>query len=120
MQINFRNKVLKEKHSRKDVFKFSCNGRQFSVAELKQNLLLFMGVSEGSNNQLSQVTLNPELLVGKKIKHCFQVGEELVWYTGTVLSMNPETMEFEVQYDDDDVFLFTLLDDISSGDLVSL
>uniref|UniRef100_A0A1X7UAB5 Uncharacterized protein n=1 Tax=Amphimedon queenslandica TaxID=400682 RepID=A0A1X7UAB5_AMPQE len=121
LQINFQNKVLKEKHSRKDVFKFSHNGRQFSVAELKLNLLLLMGVSEGSNNQLSQVTLNPELLVGKKIKHCFEVGEELVWYTGTVLSMNPETMEFEVQYDDEDnVCFFTLLDDISSGDLVLL
>ena len=41
-----------------------------------------------------------------------------MWYKGTVLSMNPETMEFEVEYEEEeDTYLFTLLDDITSGDL---
>ena len=63
------------------------------------------------------IMLNPELLVGKNIKHRFQVGLELVWYTGTVISMNPNTMEHQVQYEgEDDICSFTLLD-ILSGDL---
>ena len=38
-----------------------------------------------------------------------------MWYKGTVLSMNPETMEFEVEYEEEeDTYLFTLLDDITS------
>ena len=41
-----------------------------------------------------------------------------MWYKGTFLSMNPETMEFEVEYEEEeDTYLFTLLDDITSGDL---
>ena len=56
--------------------------------------------------------------MGKNIKHYFQVGDELVWYKGTLLSMNPQTMEFEVEHEEEeDTYLFTLLDDITSGDL---
>ena len=121
LQINFRNKVLGQTHINKDLFKFSCNRRQLSIDQLKQNLLHLIGVGEESPSQskrLSHIRQHPELLVGKKIKHCFQVGDELVWYNGTVLSLNPETMEFEVEYEgEDDICLFTLLDDISSGDL---
>ena len=121
LQINFRSKVLGQTHVNKDLFKFSCNRRQLSVGQLKQNLLLLIGVGQESpsqNHQLSHIRQHPELLVGKNIKHCFQVGDELVWYKGTILSMNPETMEFEVEYEEEeDTYLFTLLDDITSGDL---
>ena len=37
--------------------------------------------------------------------HRFEVRGKLSWYNRTVLSMNPETMEFEVQYEDDDEFI---------------
>ena len=121
LQIDFRNKVLGQTRINKDLFKFSCNRRQLSVDQLKQNLLHLIGVGEESpsqSKQLSHIRQHPELLVGKKIKHCFQVGDELVWYNGTVLSLNPETMEFEVEYEGEDgICLFTLLDDFSSGDL---
>ena len=69
---------------------------------MKQNLLLLIGVGEESpsqSKQLSHRRQHSELLVGKKIKHCFQVRDELVWYNGTILSMNPETTEFEVEYE---------------------
>ena len=102
-------------------FKFSCNRRQLSVDQLKQNLLLLIGVGQESpsqNHQLSHIRQHPQLLVGKNIKHCFQVGDELVWYKETVLSMNPQMMEFEVEYEEEeDTYLFTLIDDITSGDL---
>lgn len=87
LQISFRNKVLGQKHSNKDVFKFSHHKKQFTVDELKQNLLLLIGVDEGASgpsasesNCLSYIVVHPQLLVGKKIRHCFQVGEKLLWY----------------------------------------
>ena len=123
LQINFRRKVLGQTHPDKAVFQFSHNQKQYTIAQLK-NLLLLIGVieePEPSNDggiQLSDIMLNPELLVAKNIKHRFQVGLELVWYTGTVISMNPNTMEHQVQYEgEDDICSFTLLDDILSGDL---
>ena len=56
------------------------------TVQLKKNLLLLIGVieepdpSSDGGIQLSDIMLNPELLVGE-IKHRFQVGLELVWYS---------------------------------------
>ena len=61
---------------------------------------------------------HPELLVRKRIRHCFQVGDELVWFNGIVINMNPESKEYKLQYDGEkETCLFTLLDDITSRDL---
>ena len=124
LHINFRNKVLKQTHTRNDLFKFSCNGKQRSVTQLKQNLLVLIGVDKQShsahiNDQLSHITLHPEILIGKKLRHRFQLGKELLWYIGIVMRMNSQLMEFEVQCEgEEDICWFTLLDDISSsGDL---
>ena len=61
----------------------------------------------------------PTLLVGKKIRHRFEVEHKSVWFVGTVLSMDVNTKEFEVSYEgeSDEICRFTLLDDIESGDL---
>ena len=59
----------------------------------------------------------PALLVGKKVRHRFEVGKELEWFIGTVLSVDLET-KFQVSYEgESDVCCFTLLDDIVHGDL---
>ena len=63
---------------------------------------------------------NTQLLVGRRIRHQFQVEgtSELVWYDGTVKNLNPETNEFQVIYDgEDEVCNYALLNDIQSGDL---
>ena len=123
LQISFRHKVLNQTNPDKSVFKFSHNRKQFSVAQLEKNLLLIIGVTEETEFsncelQLSDIMLRPELLVGKKIRHRFQVGEDLIWYNGTVISINPKTMEHQVQYDkEEDICSFALLEDISNGDL---
>ena len=67
--------------------------------------------------QLSDIMDKPELLVGRQIRHRFQVGEDLIWYNGTVISINLNTMEHKVQYEDDEICSFQLLEDISNGDL---
>ena len=84
---------LKEKVARLSLDNAELN----ETVQLKKNLLLLIGVieepdpSSDGGIQLSDIMLNPELLVGE-IKHCFQVGLELVWYNGTVISMNPNTI----------------------------
>lgn len=128
LQINFRHKVLGQTYPNKDVFKFSCNRKQHSVSQLKENLYLLIGVDEDAPSSssptnhiisLEDVLLHPELLVGRKIRHRFQVGKKLIWYNGTILHLNSETKEYQVEYEgEDDICFFPLLDDISNGDLV--
>ena len=51
VQINFRNKVLSQTHPNKDVFKFSCNRKQYSINQLKMNLLtLVEAMHEGDSS----------------------------------------------------------------------
>ena len=83
---------------------------------------LLIGDSENStvipNSDTNHIMAHPELLVRKRIRHCFQVGDELVWFNGIVINMNPESKEYKVQYDgEEETCLFTLLDDITSRDL---
>ena len=128
LQINFRNKVLGQKHPNKDVFRFSHNRKQYSTNQLKMNLLSLVESMHGDNSTdnpmvtdrstLEQMQKKPTLLVGKKIRHRFEVGKELVWYIGTVLSVDLQTKEFQVHYEgESDICSFTLLDDILHGDL---
>ena len=42
------------------------------------------------------IYLQPELLIGRRIKHRFQVDGELVWYVGVVQQLNFVTNEFQV------------------------
>lgn len=122
LQIKFRQKVLGQTHPNKDVLKFSHNHKQFSVNQLKNNLLLLIG--EDAEPSLGGTSLNedymqhPANLVGKRIRHRFKVGRKYAWYNGTVLSMNPNTKEFDVEYDgEEDICCYALLEDIANGDL---
>ena len=122
LQIKFWKKVLGQTHENKDIFKFSKNKRQLSVLELKHNLLVLIGESEDAMDLLtisrSHIMAHPEVLIGKRIRHCFQVGDSLEWFNGTVISMSTHSMEFEVKYDkEEETCSFTLLDDVLSGDL---
>lgn len=112
----------------KSVFQFSHNRRAFSVEQLRHNLTQLLDsdcmlapVPESAQSfSTSQIIDEPELLVGKRIKHRFQEDENLVWYTGTVLSVDDE-MKFKIEYDgESDYYSFKLLDDIINGDLVLL
>ena len=127
LQLNFRQKVLGQTHSDKCLFKFSHNGKQYSVEQLKSNLCKILEDQENHSSSceniltdtsiVKQILLQPQLLVGKRIKQRFNEDGKLVWYEGTVLSMS-ETREYEVIYDEDDIYCFSLLND--NGDLVVL
>ena len=127
LQINFRNKVLNQLPSNNALFKFSHCRKQFTVEQLKHNLYKLLEeeftvkeICNNTNSTLDEIVSKPQLLVGRRIRHRFQVEgtSELVWYDGTVKNLNPETNEFQVIYDgEDEVCNYALLDDIRSGDL---
>ena len=97
LQINFRNKVLKQLPSINSLFKFSQNKKQFTVEQLKHNLCKLLEQESSRRTPMScsleEIVVNPHLLVGQRIRQRFKVEEssELVWYFGTVLKMNPST-----------------------------
>ena len=83
---------------------------------------MLIGESEDAMDLLtisrSHIMAHPEVLIGKRIRHCFQVGDSLEWFNGTVISMSTHSMEYEVKYDkEEETCSFTLLDDVLSGDL---
>lgn len=122
LQINFRHKVLGQTHLNKHLFQFSHNRKQYSITQLTENLLTLIGELEPPTDTCSDLILlterNPEFLVGRSIRHCFQCDDELVWYNGRILSMDPKTKEYQVEYEGEvDVCSFMLFDDILNGDL---
>ena len=84
LQINFRRKVLGQSDSDSSVFRFSQNRKQHSV---KQNLFQLLvgpsnesdGLTLTSHARHEEVLTQPELLVGLRITHQFEVDGELSW-----------------------------------------
>lgn len=104
LQINFRRKVLSQSHSDTSVFKFSQNKKQHSVDRLKQNLFQLLTNELVSDESATQVLplqghekflMEPDLLVGERVRHRFDVDGEMLWFEGTVLKMNA-SREFQV------------------------
>ncbi len=62
-----------------------------------------------------------QLILGKKVKHKFEESGEEKWYEGKVVSQVPGSPAwFNIIYDSfpEDTYIFTLLDDYFSQDLV--
>ena len=86
--------------------------------QLRQTLTTAQSDTELDRSTVEDIVKKPALLVGKKIRHRFEVGNELLWFIGTVLSVDLKTKEFQVSYEGESyVCCFTLLDDILCGDL---
>ena len=119
LQIKFRKKVLCQTHSDK-MFCFSHNKKQFSHAELKENLLkLLSSYKEPEQNlTIEEIARDPEVLIYRRIEHMFDCDGELEWFSGTVLSYDKVTKEFRVAYDnEEDEYSFPLLEDLASGEI---
>ena len=122
-QISFRKKVLNQSHSDKLVFQFSSNRRPFTVEELTQNLMKLLPPADDPPCTLSvaEISVDPELLIYRRIKHLFDCDGDHVWYKGTVLSYDANCTMFRVAYDnEEEVCSFPLLEDLVSGDLIVL
>ena len=97
-QLNFRKKVLEQRHPDKDVFAFSSKGKQLSVDELVSNLKKLLSTAPLQDKHAAE---NQQSLIGKTIRHkwCNEDGVEQ-WYTGHILSaVEGSTEWFNVQYD---------------------
>jgi hypothetical protein len=109
-QLDFRKKVLEQVCIDKSVFCLSKNRTKLSVDEVCSNLCkLFQPAS--SNDQ--------EGLIGKRIRHRWNVNGSEQWYLGTILDIVPGTDDwYNVKYDDEDqVLSLNLHIDIDKGDL---
>ena len=98
------------------------NGNTSPDHDISNSTSPSLALDDPADNTSAEVILTqPEFLVGKKIRHQFDVNGELVWYDGKILCMNSDTKEFEIKYDgDEDTFWFTLFDDLNAGDLIIL
>ena len=127
VQIKFRQKVLVQSHPDSSIFKFSSHGKAHSVEKLKENLCTLLTdkdpvespTPEEGSLLHTDILLQPELLIGRRIKHRFEVDGDLVWYAGVVQQHNYVTSEFQVTYDgEEDLCWFTLLDDIRTASIM--
>ena len=116
-QLNFRRRVLEQKHPDKEVFSFSRKGKQLSVDELVSNLEKLLSTTPLQDRHAAE---NQQSLIGKIIRHkwCNEGGEEQ-WYTGHILSAVEGSSEwFNVQYDgEEDILTLNLYENIENGDL---
>lgn len=111
-QLDFRKKVLEQNHVDKSIFCLSKNKKKLSVEEVCSNLCkLFQPVSSTSSDQ--------EGLIGRRIKHKWNVDGCEQWYFGTILDTVPGTDDwYNVKYDgEEQVLTLNLLLDIEKGDL---
>lgn len=120
-QLRFRQKMLKQKHENKEVFKFSSEGKKHPISLLKENLLKLIDAAYHGPDTEPQRIKTP-LLVGKRVKHRFSDGN----YTGRVISVVPGFVSFyNIVYDNDVaedgitkcVYTYKLSDDCKKGDL---
>ena len=124
-QLGFRKTVLQQTYDAdKDVYKFSTKQKgQLNSTALKENLLKL--VNAAANRHSFGTGSDPPLetdvhLVGRRIDHRFTEDEQLVTYSGKVVSTVPGFPEwFNVVYDNepDVVYSFKLLEDFKNGDL---
>ena len=125
MQLKFRQKVLSQSLPDSSLFMFSSKGKAHSLEKLKDNLCRLVDdieqqvAPEQETLSFEDILLQPELLIGRKIKHRFEVDGNLVWYEGVIQQLNFITNEFQVAYEgEEDLSWFPLIDDIRSGDLL--
>ena len=119
LQTKFRKKVISQTYHDKTVFQFSHNNRAFSVSELKQNLLKLLCTSDPHPCVSAQeITADPDILLYRRIEHQFNCDGDLVWFKGTVVGYDRDTLLFHVVYDnEEDECYFPLLEDLENNEL---
>lgn len=124
-QLRFRKTVLQQTYNAdKDIYKFSTKQKgQLNSTALKVNLLkLIIAVAnqQSFDSESSAPSGSDIHLVGRRIDHRFTEDEQLVTYSGKVISTVPGFPEwFNVVYDNEPgiVYSFKLLEDLRNGDL---
>ena len=121
LQLDFRKKVLEQKHVDKTLFFITKGKKQLAVDEITENLCYLLNSTTPSSSVAStSLATNCESLIGKQIFHRWKDmdGKEK-WYKGQVLGLVPGTSDwYNVQYDgENEILSLNLLVDIDKGDL---
>ena len=58
-----------------------------------------------------------ESLVERRVLHCFEVENEKKWFSGFIVSYSPRSRLYEVAYEGEEHCFFSLIKDLSKGDL---
>ena len=108
--------MLQQKHSDKDIYKFSDKtSGNYSVAKLQENLLRLIQLAQ-TQLLLSNPSNLTSTLVGERVLHYFNVDGKLQRFHGYIISQVPGFPEwYNTVYDGDIVSTYQLLDDYSSG-----
>lgn len=121
LQLDFRKKVLEQKHVDKSVFFMTKNKQQLPVEVITDNLCQLLDSTVPSFPVAScSLAINCESLIGRRIFHKWKdIGGKETWYKGQVLGLVPGTNDwFNVQYDgEDEILSLNLLEDVDKGDL---
>ncbi len=59
-----------------------------------------------------------DALVGRTVMHKFEIYNEDKWFSGFIVSYNPNTHLHEIAYDEEEHCFFNLQEDLSKGDLI--
>lgn len=112
-QIKIRKRVL----GQNICITFSHSRKQRPVAEIVKELSHYI---DQFSSECSECIQDPSALVGKRIKHKFELAEsrEIKWYDGIILGYDTVSKMHEILYDgEDDHCYFNLTVDILTGDL---
>ena len=119
LQLDFRKKVLEQKHADKTLFFITKNKRQLTVEEISENLCQLLDSATTFQVGSGSLAVNSESLIGKQIFHRWKdVEGKETWYKGQVLNLVPGTTDwYNVKYDgEDEILSLNLLVDIDKGD----
>ena len=102
-QVRFRKFVLQQNPEDKGLFSFSKDKRQLSVEELTANVCRLI------NDAGSRTAPDAEhMVVGKQIRHKFNVEGMDKWFQGRVISQVSSSVEVIMQYHEKTFFFFFL------------
>ena len=120
-QLDFRKKVLQQTHPNKLVFQLSHMGHQYTVDEMKQNLLQLL--PHGKQFSHSHISC-PSDITGMRIQHRWIVEGESEWFTGVILgrvAVDSSSSWYNILYDgEESIVTLDVKEDIEAGDIVFL
>lgn len=116
-QINIRKKVFGESIN----ISFTTKGKQRPLSDITREFSDHLECEGSSSVANSTCThrYTAESLVGRKVLHQFEVNNEERWFSGFIITYNPQTHLHEIVYDgEEEHCFFNLMEDLSKGELV--
>ena len=111
-QINVRKKVFQERIN----IPFTAKGKQRPISDIIREFSAHLQCEAASSVVHSTHSYTSESLVGRRVLHRFEVGNEESWFSGFIVSYNTGAHLHEIAYDDEEEHCFFNL--LTKGDLL--